>query len=144
MLEKTPNVDFYQDMVKRLIIKDGTGACGVVTGLGHEIKAKSVVLTNGTFLMESFISEKRSLVEEEWQKKPQPELPNNWLNWDLKATGLKQERLQELMEEALIIRKWKNKKEMKISLAFHYLDIPKLKPAAAKKLLDHLYKSEST
>lgn len=49
MLEKTPNVDFYQDMVKGLVIKDGK-ACGVVTGLGHEIKGKAVVLTNGTFL----------------------------------------------------------------------------------------------
>lgn len=49
MLEKTPNVDFYQDMVKGLIVKDGR-ACGVITGLGHEIKAKAVVLTNGTFL----------------------------------------------------------------------------------------------
>src|SRR6218665_110864 len=49
MLEKTPNVDFYQDMVKGLVVKDGR-ACGVVTGLGHEIKSKAVVLTNGTFL----------------------------------------------------------------------------------------------
>jgi tRNA uridine 5-carboxymethylaminomethyl modification enzyme len=49
MLEKTPNVDFYQDMVKGLVIKDGR-AKGVITGLGHEIKAKAVVLTNGTFL----------------------------------------------------------------------------------------------
>lgn len=49
MLEKTPNVDFYQDMVRSLIIKDGR-ACGVVTGLGHEIPAKSVVITSGTFL----------------------------------------------------------------------------------------------
>ncbi|MEO5563932.1 MAG: tRNA uridine-5-carboxymethylaminomethyl(34) synthesis enzyme MnmG, partial [Chitinophagaceae bacterium] len=49
MLEKTPNVDFYQDMVKGLVIKDGR-ACGVLTGLGHEIKSKAVVLTNGTFL----------------------------------------------------------------------------------------------
>ncbi len=49
MLEQTPNLDFYQDMVKGLLIKDG--AClGVITGLGHEIKARSVVLTNGTFL----------------------------------------------------------------------------------------------
>jgi tRNA uridine 5-carboxymethylaminomethyl modification enzyme len=48
-LENTPNVDFYQDMVKGLLIKNG--AChGVITGLGHEIQAKSVVLTNGTFL----------------------------------------------------------------------------------------------
>ncbi|RYD83096.1 MAG: tRNA uridine-5-carboxymethylaminomethyl(34) synthesis enzyme MnmG [Sphingobacteriales bacterium] len=49
MLEQTPNVDFYQDMVKGLIIKDGV-AKGVVTGLGNEIEANSVVLTNGTFL----------------------------------------------------------------------------------------------
>lgn len=49
MLESTPNLDFYQDMVKELIIKDGRAA-GVITGLGHEIKAKAVVLTNGTFL----------------------------------------------------------------------------------------------
>ncbi len=49
MLEQTPNLDFYQDMVKGLLIKDGS-CHGVITGLGHEIKAKSVVLTNGTFL----------------------------------------------------------------------------------------------
>ncbi|UPK70404.1 tRNA uridine-5-carboxymethylaminomethyl(34) synthesis enzyme MnmG [Chitinophaga filiformis] len=48
-LEQTPNVDFYQDMVKGLLVKNGV-CYGVVTGLGHEIKAKSVVLTNGTFL----------------------------------------------------------------------------------------------
>ena len=49
MLENTPNVDFYQDMVNDLVIKDGI-IKGVVTGLGHEIEAKTVVLTNGTFL----------------------------------------------------------------------------------------------
>ncbi len=49
MLENTPNVDFYQDMVKGLLIKD-TRVAGVITGLGHEIKSKAVVLTNGTFL----------------------------------------------------------------------------------------------
>ncbi|MEP7107544.1 MAG: tRNA uridine-5-carboxymethylaminomethyl(34) synthesis enzyme MnmG [Ferruginibacter sp.] len=49
MLENTPNVDFYQDMVGGLLIKDHK-VYGVSTGLGHRIKAKSVVLTNGTFL----------------------------------------------------------------------------------------------
>jgi tRNA uridine 5-carboxymethylaminomethyl modification enzyme len=49
MLEKTPNVDFYQDMVKGLLVK-GNKVCGVITGLGHEIQSKAVVLTNGTFL----------------------------------------------------------------------------------------------
>lgn len=49
LLEQTPNVDFYQDMVNGLIIEDGQ-AKGVVTGLGHNIRTKTVVLTNGTFL----------------------------------------------------------------------------------------------
>lgn len=49
MLENTPNVDFYQDMVGSLIIK-GDKVAGVVTGLGHHIEAKAVVVTSGTFL----------------------------------------------------------------------------------------------
>lgn len=49
LLENTPNLDFYQDTVGELLIKDGV-CFGVKTGLGHEIKGKAVVLTNGTFL----------------------------------------------------------------------------------------------
>jgi tRNA uridine 5-carboxymethylaminomethyl modification enzyme len=49
MLEGTPNLDFYQEMVKGLIIENGK-IKGVRTSLGIEIKSKSVVLTNGTFL----------------------------------------------------------------------------------------------
>jgi tRNA uridine 5-carboxymethylaminomethyl modification enzyme len=49
MLEQTPNLDFYQDMVKGLVVKDGR-CLGVITGMGHEILADAVVLTNGTFL----------------------------------------------------------------------------------------------
>lgn len=48
-LEQTKNVDFYQDMVKSIIIRDGRAA-GVVTGLGHSINSKAVVVTSGTFL----------------------------------------------------------------------------------------------
>ena len=49
MLEQTPNVDFWQDMVSSLIVEDKV-VCGVVTGMGTSIRAKAVVLTNGTFL----------------------------------------------------------------------------------------------
>ncbi len=49
MLEGTENLDFYQEMVKGLIIEDGK-IRGIRTSLGVEIKAKAVVLTNGTFL----------------------------------------------------------------------------------------------
>lgn len=48
-LERTPNIDFWQEMVSSLLIKNNT-VVGVKTNLGVEIKAKSVVLTNGTFL----------------------------------------------------------------------------------------------
>lgn len=49
MLEKTPNVDFWQDMVGGLLVKNGR-VTGIRTGMGLEIPAKAVVLTNGTFL----------------------------------------------------------------------------------------------
>jgi tRNA uridine 5-carboxymethylaminomethyl modification enzyme len=49
MLELTPNVDFYQDSVNELVIKNGK-ACGVKTSMGHEILADAVVITSGTFL----------------------------------------------------------------------------------------------
>ncbi|OCX50557.1 tRNA uridine-5-carboxymethylaminomethyl(34) synthesis enzyme MnmG [Mucilaginibacter sp. PPCGB 2223] len=48
-LERTPNVDFWQDMVSSLLVKNNT-VCGVKTSLGIEIEADAVVLTNGTFL----------------------------------------------------------------------------------------------
>ena len=49
MLEQTPNIDFWQDMVSGLLIKDGA-VIGIRTGMGMEIRSKAVVLTNGTFL----------------------------------------------------------------------------------------------
>lgn len=48
-LEQTPNVDFWQEMISGLLVKDGR-VQGVRTGIGIEIKSESVVLTNGTFL----------------------------------------------------------------------------------------------
>ncbi len=48
-LEGIERLDMYQDMVRGLIIKNGKAA-GVITGLGHAIRAKTVILTNGTFL----------------------------------------------------------------------------------------------
>ena len=49
LLEGTPNLDFYQDMVSSLIIEKDK-VVGVKTSLGIKVKAKTVVLTNGTFL----------------------------------------------------------------------------------------------
>ena len=49
MLEQTPNLDFYQEMVSGILVENNRVA-GVKTSLGIEVKAKSVILTNGTFL----------------------------------------------------------------------------------------------
>lgn len=49
MLEQHPNIDFWQEMVNGILVKDNR-AVGVVTGMGQEIRAKAVILTNGTFL----------------------------------------------------------------------------------------------
>jgi len=49
LLEQTQNLDFYQDMIKDIIVNNGKIE-GVVTSLGIPIRSKSVVLTNGTFL----------------------------------------------------------------------------------------------
>lgn len=49
LLEMTERVHFYQDMVRQIIIEKGK-VVGVLTGLDHQIRAKAVVLTNGTFL----------------------------------------------------------------------------------------------
>jgi len=49
MLERTPNLDFYQEMVSGIIVENNK-IVGVKTSLGLEVRGKSVVLTNGTFL----------------------------------------------------------------------------------------------
>ena len=49
LLEQTPNLDFYQEMVNGLLVEGGVVA-GVTTSLGLQIKGRTVVLTNGTFL----------------------------------------------------------------------------------------------
>lgn len=49
MLEQTPNVDFWQDMVSKLHVEHGR-VCGVETSMGVSFKSRAVVLTNGTFL----------------------------------------------------------------------------------------------
>ncbi len=49
MLEKTKNLDFYQEMVSGLIVENNS-VVGVKTSLGIEIRSRSVILTNGTFL----------------------------------------------------------------------------------------------
>jgi tRNA uridine 5-carboxymethylaminomethyl modification enzyme len=49
MLEANENIDFWQEMITGIVVKEGR-CCGIKTGMGIEIESNSVVLTNGTFL----------------------------------------------------------------------------------------------
>lgn len=49
MLEQTPNIDMWQEMVKEIIVEGGR-CVGVRTGMGIDFRSKAVILTNGTFL----------------------------------------------------------------------------------------------
>ena len=64
LLEQTPNLDFYQEMVSGLIV-EGDRIAGVRTSLGIEVRAKAVVLTNGTFLNGLIILARNNLEEDE-------------------------------------------------------------------------------
>lgn len=79
-LESFPNVDFWQEMVSGILVKDGR-AVGVKTSLGIEIKGKAVVLTNGTFLNGKIHIGKKTSVVAAQAKKPLPELRNNLSRW---------------------------------------------------------------
>lgn len=50
LLENIPNLDFYQEMIAELLFDSQGNLSGIITSLGVEIKAKAVILTNGTFL----------------------------------------------------------------------------------------------
>lgn len=49
IIENTPNLEIWQDTVKRLIIEDGE-VKGLITEMGVEFRAKTVILTSGTFM----------------------------------------------------------------------------------------------
>jgi len=74
-LEQNNNIDFWQDMVSEIVVKDNI-IQGVKTSLGIIFHSKAVVLTNGTFL--------NGLIHivDEQLKRPPRELLNNWFHWD--------------------------------------------------------------
>lgn len=75
-LEKTENIDFFQDMVKNLVVKNGKVE-GVITNMGLEIRSKAVILTNGTFLNGLIHVGEKQFGEAVWAKEQLLVLPNN-------------------------------------------------------------------
>jgi tRNA uridine 5-carboxymethylaminomethyl modification enzyme len=111
MLENTPNVDFYQDTVQGLIIEDGM-AVGVTTGLGHQIRSKAVVLTNGTFLNGVIHIGEKNFGGGRMAEKASTGITEQLVSLGFETDRLKTAPLPELTAAALTTLKWKNRKEM--------------------------------
>ncbi|WP_440133121.1 tRNA uridine-5-carboxymethylaminomethyl(34) synthesis enzyme MnmG [Chitinophaga sancti] len=126
-LEQTPNVDFYQDMVKGLLVKDGI-CYGVVTGLGHEIKAKSVVLTNGTFL-----NGVMHIGDKQFGGGRVAEKAATGITEQLVSLGFESDRLKtgtppRIDARSLDYSKMEEQKGDDVITGFSYLDIERIKP----------------
>jgi len=126
MLENTPNVDFYQDMVTGLLIDQGK-VHGVITGLGHKIEAKAVVVTSGTFLNGIIhIGEKR------FGGGRVAEKAATGITEQLVSLGLESDRLKtgtppRIDGRSLDYSKMEEQKGDDDIIGFSYLDIPKPK-----------------
>ncbi|HVS96857.1 MAG TPA: tRNA uridine-5-carboxymethylaminomethyl(34) synthesis enzyme MnmG, partial [Puia sp.] len=124
MLEQTPNVDFYQDMVSSLLVKENR-VCGVVTGLGHSIRAKAVVVTSGTFLNGVIhIGEKRfggGRVAE----KAATGITEQLVSLGFESSRLKTGTPPRIDGRSLDYTKMEEQKGDEVITGFSYLDIPK-------------------
>ena len=127
MLEETPNVDFYQDMVRNMIIKNGT-ACGVVTGLGHEIHSKSVVVTSGTFLNGIIHIGDKQFGGGRISEKAATGITEQLVELGFESDRLKTGTPPRVDGRSLDYSKMEEQKGDDEIVGFSYLDTPKIKP----------------
>jgi tRNA uridine 5-carboxymethylaminomethyl modification enzyme len=124
MLENTPNVDFYQDMVNGILVKNNQ-VHGVITGLGHKIEANAVVVTSGTFLNGVIhIGEKR------FGGGRVAEKAATGITEQLVSLGLESDRLKtgtppRIDGRSLDYTKMEEQKGDEEIVGFSYLDVPK-------------------
>ncbi|MEO6549142.1 MAG: tRNA uridine-5-carboxymethylaminomethyl(34) synthesis enzyme MnmG [Ferruginibacter sp.] len=131
MLENTPNVDFYQDMVGSLLIKNNR-VYGVSTGLGHEIKAKSVVLTNGTFLNGIIHIGEKQLGGGRMAEKAATGITEQLVALGFESSRLKTGTPPRIDGRSLDYSKMEEQKGDGEIVGFSYLDTPKISPAQQK------------
>jgi tRNA uridine 5-carboxymethylaminomethyl modification enzyme len=131
MLENTPNVDFYQDMVNGLLEKNGR-VYGVITGLGHEIKAKSVVLTNGTFLNGIIHIGEKQLGGGRMAEKAATGITEQLVGLGFESDRLKTGTPPRLDGRSLDYSKMEEQKGDEEIVGFSYLETKKIKAAEQK------------
>lgn len=128
MLEQTLNVDFYQDMVNALIVEDGV-VKGVVTGLGHAIRSKAVVLTNGTFLNGVIHIGEKQLGGGRMAEKAATGITEQLVSLGFETSRLKTGTPPRVDGRSLDYSKMEEQKGDEEMVGFSYLDLPKITSA---------------
>jgi len=131
MLENTPNVDFYQDTVQGILLKDGKVA-GVSTGLGHEIKAKAVILTNGTFLNGVIHIGEKNFGGGRMAEKASTGITEQLVSLGFETDRLKTGTPPRIDGRSLDYSKMEEQKGDDEIVGFSYLDIDKIRPEQQK------------
>lgn len=127
MLEATSNVDFYQDMVRELLIKDGR-CFGVITGLGHEIRSKAVVVTSGTFLNGVIHIGEKQLGGGRISEKAATGITEQLVELGFESDRLKTGTPPRIDGRSLDYSKMEEQKGDEQIVGFSYLDVEKIKP----------------
>jgi tRNA uridine 5-carboxymethylaminomethyl modification enzyme len=131
MLENTPNVDFYQDMVVGLLIK-GEKVIGIKTGLGNQIKAKAVVLTNGTFLNGVIHIGEKQLGGGRMAEKSATGITEQLVSLGFESDRLKTGTPARIDGRSLDYSKMEEQRGDEEIVGFSYLDVPKISPHQQK------------
>lgn len=131
MLENTKNIDFYQDTVTGILVSDKR-IIGVCTGLGHKIMAKSVILTNGTFLNGVI-----HIGEKNFGGGRMAEKPSIGITEQLVALGFESDRLKtgtppRVDGRSLDYSKMEEQKGDDEIVGFSYLSLNRIKPELQK------------
>jgi tRNA uridine 5-carboxymethylaminomethyl modification enzyme len=128
MLEETRNVDFYQDMVKGILVKHGHAA-GVITGLGHHINSKCVVLTNGTFLNGIIHIGEKNFGGGRMAEKSATGITEQLVTLGFETDRLKTGTPPRIDGRSLDYSKMEEQKGDETIVGFSYLDVPKITPS---------------
>lgn len=131
VLEATPNLQFYQDMVSGLLIKDGRCE-GIVTGMGNEIRAKAVVLTNGTFLNGIIHIGEKTFGGGRMAEKAATGITEQLVELGLESDRLKTGTPPRLDGRSLDYSKMEEQKGDEEISGFSYLDIDRIRPDQQK------------
>ena len=126
LLENTPNVDFYQDSVNELIIKNNK-ACGVITSLGHKIEADAVIITSGTFLNGIIHIGEKQIGGGRVAEKAASGITEQLVSFGLESDRLKTGTPPRVDGRSLDYSKMEEQKGDEEIVGFSYMDIPRIK-----------------